>query len=306
MKLRFRNRQKKAELEQRSVRSTGSAKVFSYYASRSRTEMNTGRQDNAAVKKNKFRLAGRRARAVFVLCAVVMGAGLLLWVEDKPNIEVVSQTPNTPSLLQKPAVYQKAGQEMLNESPMNRLKLTVNTNALENKLKQRFPEINEVAITMPVTSRRLLFKIQPATPAFVIDSRGQESFIIDGRGVAVVKAANVPSLARLKLVIVNDESGLDINIGKPVLPGESVDFISGVIGQLKAQNLEPASLILPTVANELHIRLAGEGYLVKFNMAGDARLQSGAFVAVKKKLAAENKKPAEYIDVRVNDKVFYK
>ncbi len=289
----------------RNIRPSGSANVFSYYASRSRTDNNTGRGENSGEKKHISLLPGRRVRLLVSSLVIVFGVAYLLWIGSTPNIEIVGQ-PQAGSLLQATSTYQKASKELLNESVMNRFKLTINTSTIERKLKDQFPEIAEVAITMPVTSQRLLFKIQPVTPSLVLTSRNHGSYVIDERGIAVVNASDVPSLNQLKLPLVSDESGLDINVGKPVLPGESIIFISNTLAQLKAQDIEVTSMSLPTVANELHLRLVGEGYLVKYNMAGDSRLQTGAFLAVRKKLIAENKKPAEYIDVRVTDKVFYK
>src|SRR5690606_27795741 len=102
------------------------------------------------------------------------------------------------------------------------------------------------------------------------------------------------------------QSGLQIEEGMPVLTKEDIDFINVIFAQLVADDQSVASATLPPIANELHIRLSGQKYFVKFNMEGDARYQVGAFLAVKQKLQADGRKPADYIDVRVEEKVYYR
>jgi uncharacterized Ntn-hydrolase superfamily protein len=56
----------------------------------------------------------------------------------------------------------------------------------------------------------------------------------------------------------------------------------------------------------LHLRIEGKAYLVKFNLRGDAREEAGAFLAVKQHLERAGKTPEQYIDVRVDNKTYYR
>jgi hypothetical protein len=50
----------------------------------------------------------------------------------------------------------------------------------------------------------------------------------------------------------------------------------------------------------------GVGYFVKFNLHGNAREEAGAFLAVKEYLESSHKTPGEYVDVRVENRAYYK
>jgi hypothetical protein len=54
----------------------------------------------------------------------------------------------------------------------------------------------------------------------------------------------------------------------------------------------------------MHIN--GAGYFVKFNLHGDAREEAGSYLAVKDYLASNQKTPGEYVDVRVENRAYYK
>jgi hypothetical protein len=54
------------------------------------------------------------------------------------------------------------------------------------------------------------------------------------------------------------------------------------------------------------VRLPGQKYHLKFSMLTDPRQAVGSYLAIRDKLAKENATPSEYIDLRTDEKVFYK
>lgn len=292
---------KKQNLQARQVRPEQSASVFSYHANRSNSEIAVGR--NIATRSRKqFRWF--LLPTYVAIAAICLSVLYLLSLETNPRLNVLGSEEDK-LILQASPVYQKAAQDELNGSILNRSKLTLNTKTIAQKLQDRFPELSEVSITIPIGARRPIVEIQPAQPAMIILSHSG-SFVIDANGKALVESNRAEKLKTLNLPIVTDESGLDIKPGTFVLPTDSGNFIDQTLSQLEAKGLAVETVTLPKTANELHVRLKGKGYYVKFNISGDARLQVGALVAVKERLEAEGKNPAEYIDVRVEEKVFYK
>jgi hypothetical protein len=67
-----------------------------------------------------------------------------------------------------------------------------------------------------------------------------------------------------------------------------------------------SSLTLPKTAQELDLRTKDRPYYVKFYLGGDALLQAGQFLATRRQFDTSNTQPAEYLDVRVEGKIFYK
>lgn len=284
----------------------GSAPVFSYYASRSPGETGARRQHNRPLPETRRLLSWQTLPVIAAAGVILAGLGYLLWLDTNPRIEVAEVSPGQAAVMQSPDTYQKAGRQLLATSPLNRLKLTVNTDKLAAEFKARFPELTEVVITTPLAGHRLIFKLQPTTPALALSPGNSEFIILDERGRAVLETDDRARIQTLNVPIVLDESGVAAAAGDTVLPTEHIRFITEVIKQLEARKIEFQSISLPRIANELHLRPANQQYYIKFNLAGEARIQTGAYVAAKQRLEGENKTPAEYIDVRTLEKVYYR
>jgi hypothetical protein len=66
------------------------------------------------------------------------------------------------------------------------------------------------------------------------------------------------------------------------------------------------SLTLPKSVQELDLHTSDRTYFVKFYLGGDALQQTGQFLAARHQFDITNSQPAEYLDVRVAGKIFYK
>ena len=133
----------------------------------------------------------------------------------------------------------------------------------------------------------------------------QSAYYISAEGKPLVRVTEVANPLS-NMTTVSDESNLPITIGKQVLPTDTVSFITSVIAQLKATHTSIQSVSLPLEANELQVRIVGQPYAVRFNTQEDARLQTGTYLAVKKRLEGSGDIPKEYIDVRVPERAYYK
>jgi hypothetical protein len=116
----------------------------------------------------------------------------------------------------------------------------------------------------------------------------------------------VPNLANLGLLTIADQSELEITPGKGALPARDVAFIQQLIAQFDSKKIAVESLTLPPLARELHVKIKNQPYYVKFNLDADMQQQAGSYFAVIEKLTGEKGIPKEYIDVRVEEKVYYR
>ena len=296
-------KRKGSGIDPKQSRYMGRPSAFSYHANRSSDTSGIGRARPVYKKPSRFSL--KALPTVLAALAIVYSLGYLFTLETNPRIVVLGPEDRT-SLLQDDSVYSEAAQEILENSIFNRNKLTINTDSTAEHLMNRFPELKDVVITIPIASHRPVFELEPALPTLILASANAGPFVIDAEGRAVVRTEDATSVDQLSLPHVTDESGLELVIGTPVLPQEDITFIANVYKQLKAAKLTISSMTLPPIPNELHVRLKDDKYYVKFNISGDARLQSGALLAVKKELRIKRITPRAYIDVRVKDKVFYK
>lgn len=300
-------KKKVPEENRRMVRRQQSANVFSYHANRSSSDAVTGR-NIAPLPPKRRRMPQvswlQYAPSLFAAMALIVCLVYVSTLSTLPQILVVgSQDGQT--LVRDTSIYETEAQEVLERSVLNRSKLLIDTNKLARELGETFPELGDISVILPLVGRRPLAEVRPVRPALVV-SGGNDVFVVDERGRAIARAGEVESSIRDPLPVVRDESGLPIEKSKAILPQEVVEFVTTVAHQLRAKQVSVQSLTLPPSVNELHVRLEGKPYFVKFDLRGEGRQQAGAFLAVKDKLEKDNKTPAEYIDVRVPEKAFYK
>ena len=281
--------------------------VFSYHANRSHDEEARGRRDLSSNKmpRSRSRSLIRYSPSIIAGIAILVSLVYMLGIDGRPVIQI-PDSERQALLLRDEAVYEQTASRLFTSVLTNRNKLTVNTTSIAHEMRREFPELASVSITLPLVGRRPVITLEIQQPALVLI--GQNGmFVVDEYGRAVMPVNELNRKPdQLGLPLVTDESGLGLEAGKAVLPKESIDFITISTYQLKQKGIEVESLLLPTIASEMHIRLKGQKYYLKCNLSGDARKQMGAFIAAKEQLEREGASPAEYIDLRVDERVYYK
>lgn len=282
--------------------------VFSYHANRSVREGGlardaSGRQQEQLPRPGGLRLWLKRLPAfgAVVLTLASLSLGLRLTNEAKV---VPLSADKSHVFLRDMSVYTAAAQKAF-KPMLNSNKLTVNTEKIAADLKRQFPELKAVSVSLPFFGSQPVVYVQPATPQLILVS-GQGVFLLDSSGRALISANQVAKLNAIDVPVITDQSNLKIEEGQIALPRKTMSFIGEVFGQLRAQGLAPSSFVLPPGTNELHVRLQGAGYYTRYNLHGNAREEAGAFLAAKTRLEAEHKTPREYVDVRVENKVYYR
>lgn len=298
------------------VGGTAATPVFSYHASSARTDKSSSRKTASGLLWATNKPPGPRPRpqqhrsrkgavvALLLIAAVLFISNLIL--SRDPEVIALAGTDGRRLFLRSQDSYYQAARQILNSSPANTNKLTINSGRIAKEMQERFPELEVVSVTLPIVGRKPSIYIQPARPALLLRVSDGGLYIVDTVGRALISASQVSKADKLGLPLVDDQSGLLPELGKNVLPSDSIAFITEVVGQLKAKNIKVTSVSLPKATNELDIRVEGKPYAVKFNLRGDARAEVGAFLAVKQHLERENKTPSSYIDVRVDNKAYYK
>jgi hypothetical protein len=282
--------------------------TFSYRASRSEQQRDTGRQlqresaQAAAHRLGHFWL--QRFGLVILLAAIVVSLANVLTLSTSAKV-ITLTTADNQSLLRPPAAYQLAASQQLQHSIWNRNKVTIDTSKLSQQLLNQFPELSSVSVTVPLLAHRPLVYIEPAQPALIL-ATNNGAFVVDTTGKALVRADTAAALNKPKLPVVTDQSGLLIQLNHQALSTASVGFIQTIIAQLAAKQFTVSGLSLPAATSELDVQVAGQPYFVKFNLEStDPRGEAGTFLATIAQLHSQNITPAKYVDVRVDGRAYY-
>lgn len=244
------------------------------------------------------------SRAGLFILSLAILASVVNMLSLSTDVKVVPLSATDGRLLVHPtAVYAAAANRQLNGSVWSRNKITINTASLSQALLKQFPELSSVNVTVPLLAHRPVVYIAATRPVLTLVT-GNGSFVIDNTGRALIGNSG---LNRPGLPLLHDQSGLRIQANRQALPATSVGFIQVVVAQLAAKQLAVADMSLPPAASELDVRLSGQPYFIKFNLEDDQpREQVGTFLATIAQLKRQNIAPAQYVDVRVPGRAYYK
>lgn len=303
--MKFRSKKQKPDTEnRRNPQQSSNPVVFSYYArgSSANGSANTGRSEQAVGRSDnkRFRLASLPSYIALVIAVIAVVYTTLL--QPNPRISVVNQ----PGTIYRPVgEYQSAINSLWQRSVLNRSKLTVRSERLQNDIKAQFSEIESVKIELPLMGQRPKIALVPAKPAMhFISSNG--SFYVNAQGKVLSRTTEViQNQTDLPLVI--DELRIPADPGLRIISETEATFLQKLASYLKQEEIEYESVVLPaTAAKEADVRLPGQSYHLKFSMLTDPRQAVGSYLAIRDKLDKDNITPAEYIDLRVEEKIFYK
>lgn len=200
------------------------------------------------------------------------------------------------------ATYEAAVKAQLSKA-LNRSFFTLDERSVSDEVRKQFPEISQLTIAAKPFSRAVNVKITTKTPAFVLSS-ASDSYVVDSEGLAISKYTNQATTG--SLVRIEDKTGFELKAGRQVFSSEDMQFITQLVEGMRSSGTAIGRLELPAIAKQLRLYQPGTNYYVKFYTGGNAAIQLGSLAAIGKQLMLEGKQPTQYIDVRVEGKVFYK
>ncbi|HSX48617.1 MAG TPA: FtsQ-type POTRA domain-containing protein [Candidatus Nanoarchaeia archaeon] len=108
------------------------------------------------------------------------------------------------------------------------------------------------------------------------------------------------------LPTVLDSANLPVKAGDKVVPAKFVKFCTDIVEQMpKRTGVAVASLRVPDTTSEVYVT-TNKGYLIKFDTTREASEQIDDLVNVLATLSRIKKTPAEYIDLRVENRAYYR
>lgn len=283
--------------------------VFSYHANRSVRAGGVARSSqeqipgNVSRSRRNWRHWLRRLPAIAAFVAIALVALLSLRLTNNPKV-ITMGGMGSQVFLRSRAVYESAARRSF-ASFFNGNKLTVNTGKIAADLRRQFPELKVVSVSLPFVGTQPVVYIQPSTPRLLL-AGGSGAYVLDGNGRALISSAQVPNINALHVPTVTDQSNLKTELGQIALPKDVVVYITEVVGQLQAKGIGVTQLVLPTGTTELQVHMNGVGYYVRYNLHGNAREEAGAYVATKQYLESKHITPGSYVDVRAENKVYYR
>lgn len=287
------------------------SKSYAYYSRRSDQDFGsaTGRQSTAKpVKPNRRTLnlqniPAERLRMLALLIFLVVAALYMTTLSPSAQIEPLNE--NT-AALHNTSAYKNTADELLSESIMSKSKATIDGKKISTQLKAKYPELTTVTLGVPLLSRHPVLYIEISQPALVL-SASTGSFIVGTSGTILATSTQITSSVRDALPVVSDQSGLPLDLHTRVLASDDVGFVQIVAAQLKAKSYDVSGMTLPKATGELDVQIRNQPYFIKFNLqAKTPKEQVGTYMATISQLQKQKVTPAQYVDVRVDGRAYYK
>ncbi|MDB5178448.1 MAG: Cell division protein FtsQ [Patescibacteria group bacterium] len=176
--------------------------------------------------------------------------------------------------------------------------LTFNEEELVSKLQQDDPLLRSVTV-----KRRLFHTIEITAvmkqPSMGWSS-GNQGFLLDRDGTAI---GVFPPGSQLPLVV--DGSNLPVQVGARVTSGRFVGFVTELVPALAAEGIGVRGFNVKETTLDLDV-VTNRGYRLIFDTSRGVAEEMVDLRAVQKLLATQKKAPAEYVDLRVGGKAYYK
>ncbi|HRC27793.1 MAG TPA: hypothetical protein PKV96_00205 [Candidatus Saccharimonas sp.] len=201
------------------------------------------------------------------------------------------------------SLYAQKIQSYLAERPLERFRFALDTGRLTSYLQLHgCPEVSAIApdvLFAGFGTGELRMTIREPAVAW---KTGTTSLYVDDSGTAFER--NYYSEPAVKVV---DQTGIVTRDNKVLASNRFLAFIGRVIGQMKAQGYHVNQVDLPAgTSRQVAVLVDGISYPIKFSVdrpVGEQAEDAGRSIRY---LAARGIVPAEYLDIRISQKAFYK
>ena len=289
------------KVEGRKNRGQPTQKVISYYTASRRQldnfERNAIYNQNKASSKKYLHFLSRSWFSLLISSVLMIAIGYLCLLGEDPRV-VISGPVYRPT-----SHYQTVSKHALKSDFKNRFKFLLKSEKVETNLLKILPEAESIEVKSSFLGHRPEIKIfNSAYLAYFF--QGEGNYILSARGRLLLLASE--STIDLKdLPIIQNKTGVDGKEGEQFISPDEASALLRLVGQYKADGTLPG-LTLTTVPHELNAREPGRGYYAKFILNEDITSQYGSLRATEKRLQETGQGAAEYIDVRLSNKVYFK
>lgn len=265
---------------------------------RSSTRPMYGRRRANVVKRSKPSLPAFRIRAsvlkLMAITAVILG--ILVAFAQLTKLEKISITGVQD--LDKEHL-QRVAEEGARKQWFGRNTMLLSTGALSDYMIEAEPGLKEVkierqgfnSINLIIAERQPSLNWKAGGVIYLLD--------IDGTVIGESKGPYV------KLPTVTDSTNLPVESGKRVAPSSFVSFCAEMYKRLPEAGVKPVDMIVPETTTEVNFK-TDKGYLIKMDTTRTVEGELNDLKAVQSELAKAKKVPTEYIDLRIENKAYYK
>lgn len=285
-------------IQRKQSQSTDSPEAGSFTRSRNLSAKYRKPSPDKSERQEVWDLKRKRRKLAIYLASVALAAIVVLFVLSQFIAEVTVKS-NAPGSLNSQK-YTRVLESYLKDRPFERLRILLDTDSLQGYFLERAPEVKTVTVSRGDSLTKADLQLTFRKP-LVQWSSGGTIYYVDEDGITFEDSY----LAKPNL-IVSDQSGLPAYAGQEIINRRFLSFLGQTVSRFSENNLAVTEVILPPdTIRQVEVALEGRPYRVKMTIDREATAQVAQTVHAISALDARGLNP-EYIDVRVDQSVFYK
>lgn len=302
---------KKGRSPKDGAKNRASAPVMRYYQSESSSS--PAKRSERIQKQDNAKPAARFSRLIenlpqkLVFIAIV---GLLLF--NTTLSSAGTQLSDENNVYRTSDMYKAGVDAIFTSSWRNNNKLTFSSTSFEQEIRVQFPEITRAVAVVPIAGRELAVTLEFTKPLVrLVDPKGGTIGVVGERGnfinldeVDLLSHEDLFAIPTLRLL-----KSPEFAQGSQLLTSVETELIQTLRNEFDgSSSIRPQvnSILFDVEKREMQVRFNKASYFARVTPERDSREQVGALVATIAQLDEDNDTPNEYIDVRVEGRVFVK
>lgn len=259
----------------------------------------SGQLKTARLKNHEHRARFKyfaKVLAVWLALAGLVTFLVAMYIRE-PNIGFVGSSHSQPDKI----AYQSTIKNYMAKNPLQHFSFSVMPRGANEFIKSNHPEVDNVVISRNWYGGDVLFEVIFRKP-LIMWQLGDESFYVDSEGEAFkFNNYDPPQL------VVSDKSGISPQeSGGNVASSRFIKFLGQLVGAVNSHDKgKVVEVQIPASTREIHLKLEGREYVIKTHIDRDP-IGQAEDVANALKYFDDKKLKPEYIDVRVENKAYYK
>lgn len=272
---------------------TGSASSHVRTSNEFQADLKSSRVQIHELHRKRRRITGIFAGTLLVLSVLFM---LISQFTATPTVQA-SPDPS----LQLDTVYVAAIDSYLGDHVSERLRFFTNTERLTEYVQSVAPEVENITPRGSSGFGKSLFEITFREPIASWNVGGKELYV-DGAGIPFTRNYFASPTLRI-----TDQSGLSSALsGQSVMSNRFMSYVGQVIGLAKEQGYTVSTIVIPTgMTRQVEVHVQDLSYFFKFSSDRPAGEGVADMVKTIQWMESHQVTP-EYVDVRVDGRVFYR
>lgn len=304
MKLPFSKKKSESNLSRREIAARRQAKIYedlptqSYRRNRTLNSRQTISPLEASERLEAHELVKKRRSVARRLFMTAVGLAIIVSLLFQLTIDISIQTPDMKSS-NSSKKYVATLNEYYSAHPAERFRFFLNNNDLKQFFLQKAPEVKNIRIEGDFLARSAV-KLTFRQPVAQWSSGGKVYFVDDGGVTFEQNYFDAPA------VVVRDESGLPTRGGQEVINRQFLSFLGQAVSAFAQYKIKVSEATLPaSTVRQVWFKVEGRATQVRMTVDRSAQSQVKQAIIALEYLGKTGSVP-EYIDVRVDQRSFYK